>query len=443
MIDYYKRNIQFVIMVSVWILSGMYGGPSFYVIIPGSLLLMRMRNMHSEMLFGFMIIAVLSDHWKEQLLWASKIKDIYMLMMVVFFMFNSKEFKYRNMVIGPFLLYLVWMFIPLLRSPEAFLSFQKTVSTFLLYAIIPVFMSKCLEEEKEHFIKGAVLTMVSLFIYGLFMAVILPGSAFIMGRFQGVTGNPNALGILCTVFFGMFTIIITHYRNYFTRNEIIFIYAVVLISVILSGSRNTIVSILIFWGFSYFFKQSYLFGFTALIVIAVSYHLLIANLPYILDSLGLQEYMRVENIDDGSGRLIAWKFSLDHLKNDYLIGHGVGYEVYMFRTFGYDLFVRLHVGNTHNSWLALWLNSGIIGLILYAGGLIYRFVSYSSKTVYALPMLYSVMFSATFESWLAGALSPFILQLLIVMSIIGQLSPEPEDLKAESLPLDGSPKPIV
>jgi hypothetical protein len=40
-----------------------------------------------------------------------------------------------------------------------------------------------------------------------------------------------------------------------------------------------------------------------------------------------------------------------------------------------------------------------------------------------MPFMYSIMFSATFESWLAGVLSPYILLMLISLSVISQLQP--------------------
>jgi O-antigen ligase len=423
MIDYLKKNIQFVVMVMLWIISGMYGGPLYYLIVPASILLLRMKNRNAELIFGLIIVTVLSDHWEPHLLWASNVKDIYLLLMTAMFVFNSRDFKYQNMVVAPFLFYFIWSFISLMRSPDFFISFQKTISTILFYSIVPIYIMKSLVEERDHFLRGAVLTTTALLAYGLFMAILWPETAYLMGRFRGVTGNPNSLGIICTVFFGLYTIIQLHYRHLFLKWESGVIYGIILLSVILSGSRNAIFAILIFYLFGRFFSVSYLLGFTALIVLAVAYQILISNLPAILTALGLQEYMRVENIDDGSSRLIAWQFTLKHLKKDFLLGHGIGYEVYFFQNYGADLFFKYHVGNTHNSWLALWLNTGIIGLILYAGGLIYRFMSFSSRSPYVMPFMYSIMFSATFESWLAGVLSPYILLMLISLSVISQLQP--------------------
>lgn len=435
MIDYLNRNIQFMIMIILWVISGMYGGPLYYLLIPASILMLRMKDRTSEILFGLIIVTILSDHWEPQLLWASNVKDIYLLLMFGMFLFNGRAFKYKNMVIGPFILYFIWVFVSLMRSPDAFVTFQKTISTVLFYAVVPVWIMKALMEEKDHFLKGAVLSVTALLAYGLIMIVIWPETAYLMGRFRGVTGNPNSLGIICTVFFALFTIINVHYKQLFEKWEAGVIYGIILLSVILSGSRNAIFAVLFFYAFARFFKVSYLLGFTSLIVLAVAYQLLVANLPLIISTLGLQEYMRVENIDDGSNRLIAWQFTLNHLKNDYLLGHGIGYEIYFFQTYGADLFIKYHVGNTHNSWLAIWLNTGIIGLILYAGGLIYRFVSFASRSPYVLPMLCSIMFSATFESWLAGVLSPYIFLMLISISVISQLEevPTPE-LNGEAEP---------
>ena len=82
------------------------------------------------------------------------------------------------------------------------------------------------------------------------------------------------------------------------------------------------------------------------------------------------------------------------------------------------LFSLGHIGNSHNSYLAIWLNVGIIGLSLYFFALIYRFVKASGKSAFAIPLMYCVVFSATFEEWLVGSLNPHTPLLLVMWTMM-------------------------
>ena len=53
--------------------------------------------------------------------------------------------------------------------------------------------------------------------------------------------------------------------------------------------------------------MGYLAGFAILVVALVAYELINQNIVAIVEALGLGHYLRAEAIEDGSGRLIAWK----------------------------------------------------------------------------------------------------------------------------------------
>jgi O-antigen ligase len=229
-------------------------------------------------------------------------------------------------------------------------------------------------------------------------------------------GNPNGLGMLCQIFFAFFTIVITQHKNLFPKQEIILVYALIFISVILSGSRNTIFTIFIFYAFYRFFKVSYFMGFVVMLLLAVVNQLVIANLPEIMTALGLQEYMRVEHIEEGSGRIIAWRFAWEQIQANPFVGNGMNYEVWLFKKFEVQLGRLGHIGNSHNSWLATWLNTGAVGLALFAYALVYRFVKLARETAFGLPLMYSLLFSATFEAWLVGSLNVMVPFMLLIWS---------------------------
>jgi O-antigen ligase len=405
-------------MLILWSLSGIYGGPAYLAVVPLSVILLKRQGMYIELVCGLFYLMVLSDSWSLSMTWAGNIKNIYMLMLSLFVIFNPKEFRYKNTLFYPFIPYLFLAIILITRSPDLMATFQKTVSYVLLLIIMPAYYNKLLAEQPEKFLKGMVYTFTCLLLYGFMLIVLSYDTAYLIGRYRGVMGNPNGLGIFCTVVFAFFTVVTSKYKNLFSKNEVILIYAAILISVFLSGSRNTVLSILIFYAFSRLFKVSYWLGFTIIITIGVVYQVILANLTEILTALGVQEYMRADHIEEGSGRIVAWKFAWDKIQENFLFGRGIGYEGWLFFQYNAYLYTLGHIGNSHNSWLAMWLNTGLVGLLLFLYALIYRFVKAAVHSPYSLPLMYSVIFSATFEAWLVGSLNPHTPLVLLIWTLM-------------------------
>lgn len=374
--------------------------------------------MYVEMICGLFYILVLSDSWSPSMAWAGNVKDIYMVMLALFFFFNKKEFPVKNNLFYPFIPFFVLAAILTLRSPAPAESILKYLSYILVFTVLPNYYTKLLTDNYERFLKGLVYTATCLLLYGFMMIFINYDTAYLVGRYRGIMGNPNGLGIFCTVFFAFFTIVTGKYKNLFTKTEMGLIFGAIMLSVLLSGSRNTLLSILIFFGFSRFFKVSYWLGFTIILSIAIAYQLIMTNLPAIISALGLQEYMRVEHLEDGSGRIVAWIFAWQKIQENFLFGRGFNYEGWLFKEYADYLYTLGHIGNSHNSYLATWLNTGIVGLILFLAAIIYNFVKASAKSPYALPLMYCVIFSATFEAWLVGSLNPHTPLLLLMWTLM-------------------------
>ena len=77
-----------------------------------------------------------------------------------------------------------------------------------------------------------------------------------------------------------------------------------------------------------------------------------------------------------------------------------------------------HQGGIHNSFLTFWMDQGLIGLLLYLRSYILTFIKAAQKTKFAFPIMFAVSFSAFFESWLVGSLSPFAFMGMFVFSIL-------------------------
>jgi O-antigen ligase len=271
------------------------------------------------------------------------------------------------------------------------------------------------------FLRDFIYFITLLLIIGFSLIFIKNDFVYLAGRYNGILGNPNGLGIFSTMFFILLACTTIKFKNLFTRNELIFIYTVLMISVVLSGSRNTLMSIIIFLTFTRFYKISYWYGFIAVIGAAFLYQIVFTNLPTILEALGLAKALRADSIESGSGRMVAWTFAWQQLNYDlklFFMGGGFSYDEHIFAVHQEGLSILGHQGGVHNTYLALWLNTGIIGLILWLTGF-FRIIFKAVKTSFtAFPIMYAVLFSCTFEAWLMGSLNPYTITFLFVLTVI-------------------------
>ena len=123
---------------------------------------------------------------------------------------------------------------------------------------------------------------------------------YLAGRYSGILGNPNGIGIFCTIYFLVFYTMTVKYPDLFDKNEQRMVYILTVGSILIAVSRNSMFSVLLFLFFARFYKMSNWAGFTIVIVAAISYQLLMNNLESILSALGLSEFLRADHIEDGS-----------------------------------------------------------------------------------------------------------------------------------------------
>jgi O-antigen ligase len=226
------------------------------------------------------------------------------------------------------------------------------------------------------------------------------------------------LGLYCLLVFLLFSVLVDFYPTMFQRREKILFFAIIFLSLYLTRSRNSIVSVIIFYLFMYLYKFSPFLGFIIFIIFIFLYQFIIDNLPLIVIYFGLQDYFRIDTLSTGSGRLIAWNFAWENIQKNFFIGKGISYTEYLYKK-NYVYLANLgHQGNAHNSYLTLWLDTGLIGLVLYLFGFVSLFVKAAMRTRMAMPIMYAILFSVFFESWLTASLNPLTIVLLTIITII-------------------------
>ncbi len=421
MTEFLRRNLQFLAMMIIWVISGMVDINLAIGVVALSVILLKRKDMFPELIIGFIFILVLSDSRQYELEFAKKVKDIYLVLLTVFYLFDRKNFQFGNKMFLPFVPFLLWSFAMVIRSPEIQVSFQKTLSYALLYFTIPAYLIKSFRLSGSQFLKDFIFVSTLIFAAGLLLIFVNPDFVFLVGRYCGILGNPNGLGIFVSLVMMLTVCTQIKFPDLFTRNELYLIYALIAVSALLTGSRNTIMCFVLFLGFTKFYKISYWYGFMTVIIAVMFYQIVFSNLPTILDSLGLATALRADTLESGSGRLVAWMFAINKLNADlklFLMGGGFSFDEFIFIANRQALSDLGHQGGVHNTFLALWLNTGVIGLVLWFVGFLRSIFKAVMVSYTAFPLMYTVLFSAFFEAWLMGSLNPFHILFLFILTLL-------------------------
>ncbi len=422
MLTYLKENSQLYFIFIIWLLSGMFGGPVVYGVLPLTIILMYRKDLYEELLIGYLFILILSDSSLPMLTFAKNVKNIYIVFLTIIYFARLDFFKGNNTIFKLFIPFAIIASITMLLSigdSYFFTSVQKTLSFFLTLIVIPGFIEKLFKIHGPDFLRRLFYCILLILLVGIALKYIAPNVAMLNGfRYRGLFGGPNGLGIFCVLFFISFFILINYYKDLFSKQEQVFIFGIILLSLIWSGSRNSLIAVFIFYLFQRFFGLSPFLGFLLFVIFLFVSELISSNAAAIINSLGLGGYFRVQTIEEGSGRYIAWAFAWKQIQHNFFIGRGFAYnEFYMRQHYGALLKLN-HQGGVHNSFLTFWFDQGLVGLLIYLRSYVLVFIKSAKKTKYAFPAMFAISFTAFFESWLVGSLSAFAFMGVFIFTIL-------------------------
>lgn len=417
--DVFRNNFQFIVLLLIWLFAGIYTGPGVFLIIPASLFLLFSGERLPEMLIGFIFILVLSDSLEPKMLFAKSFKNVYILMLMFFLFISLSKQTHFVSIYKLFVPFLIFSFIGLFYSPDPFTSFQKLLSYTLLFIAIPNYLYYSYEREGAAFFRNLIYFLFAIVFIGFLFRFYDQEIAYSHGgRLRGIFGNPNGLGIFMILFFIIFTIINSKFPELFTRWELIILGGIMFYILFKTGSRTALLAVVLFYAFNQIFKYSTFLGFLLFAAIMISVEVIVVNLPKIIIALGLQDTFRVGTLEEGSGRTIAWEFAWENIKESLILGKGMGFDEYLMRS-NYDKLTRAgHQGGVHNTYLIIWLNAGLLGLLAFLRGFIYLFIKGAKNNSYAFPAMFAIMLSINFEPWLAASLNPYTILFLIIVTLL-------------------------
>ena len=438
MLTYLKENIQFYSILFLWIAVGMFGGPLIYLVLPGSVLILKQKGMYEELFIGFFFILILSDSEIPRLEFAKNIKVVYLCLLALFVILDNKEFSPFNSLYKIFIPFFIVTLICLVFSPTFFIGFQKTFSYIIMFFLIPNFITKLHRDNGVRSLKSIIYFGTLMLLLGFVLYIVDKGYAFnsIIGRYNGVFGNPNGLGLYCFLLFTLFFTLNDVYEDLFERREKIFVYLVIMASIIGSNSRNAFISVAILIVFDKFFKKSIFLGIIASIVIIVGNIMISEQIPVLIKAFGLESFFRLNTLTELSGRAVAWQFAWSKIQNNYFIGKGFGYDEFTMRA-NYKMLSKMGTqGGVHSSYLSLWLNFGLIGALVYLRSFFLVFIKALKISNLSFSIMYAVLFAAAFEGLFIGSLNPQMIILLIIITVISDESFNYDEIHLEPLLLE-------
>lgn len=426
--EYLITYKQFAIIGFIWAVVGGFFGPVIYLLLPAMLFLMYKKEMHLEILLGFFLILTFSDSRSQFFNFAAQVKNIYIVLLFLFSLKIKSQIEFPIKFYYYFIPFFIIALISIAFSPIPFVSFQKTLSYILLFISIPIYLQYVYIKYGDLIFKGIVFLGIAILLLGFLINIINPSFTNLVGRYRGMLGNPNGLGLYVFLFILLFTTIIDFKKDLFSNREKTVVYGIAFLSLIRCGARTSLFATLLFLFFRKFYKLSPAVGFAIFVIFLFLYQLVSSNIEFIIIQLGLEDFLRLDTFSNLSGRSVAWEFAWQKIQDNFFMGRGYAFTDYIYKVNYYYLSMLGHQGSAHNSYLTFWLDTGLIGLILLLIGLLITFLKAAKISRLAIPVLYAILLSNNFESWLTASLNPFTIQLLFILSIIFIQSNEPEPL---------------
>lgn len=418
--DHFRSYMDVYLVILTWLGAASLLGRTGAIVwsILSFLLIIRTGNI-TKLLIALLAMLIFSDSRLQIMNFAEVAKIGVVVLVGLHIIRDIKHYNaLDNRIIKYFLPFIIFSVLATLWAPGPFTAFQKSVSYGLIFLSIPFLLTRATNQNNK-FGFDLVVFFVLIMGAGLVLYFLNPALVTLQGRYFGIMGNPNGLGLILLLMFPLSYLFWIQYKDRLASKQIIWIFLLVFAySLYLSGSRTAIFSLLIFFGFSrlrYFTNWATILGF---VVLVISYEYLLFQLPTIIHNLGLDDYMRVSTLREGSGRNVAWQFGWSKLDDVFFAGGGFGYTERVF--FGNSEYLSRmgHQGNAHNSYLTLWLDTGLIGLSLFVIALLRTIIAGVRNSSYTLPVVYALLFSTYFESWLAASLNPFTSLLLITLTFL-------------------------
>lgn len=318
------------------------------------------------------------------------------------------------------IVFIIYAFFSISYSPDPKVTLERATTVLALYISVFWIIWKYAYEQGSEKVVHIILQVTWIVLITSYLMIFIdPYRTFFGTRFQGIFGNPNGLGGVCSLILplSLWQFLETKKKNAF------FLFFLLLLALLLSGMRG---------GF-----QATAFALGYMIYVRSKKHrplVLFSSVSFILIFTWIIEtsikelfkaYIRIESIPVLGGRLAAWPVALDMIVNRPILGYGFGVEDRILK-FTPAILSRHWGQYIHNSYLGISLQLGLPGLIILFSPLFtllfkelsLREKSQTSLLRYALQAsLIAGLLICIYESWIysVGSLLTFPFWIIVML----------------------------
>lgn len=307
-----------------------------------------------------------------------------------------------------------------------------------------------------------------LLVFLIINILLLPFSSFYFAgrtRFLGLLAHPNGVA---TMICGSVPILIFSYESVFfkiKKSNFYLVVALILIMLILTGSRTCSLALVVFlllkyisrfsittikstpkidfsakinflkkfkllavsvFKISYFDNKPRICAYRSGLIILTSILFLIAieldlfSIDYILNLNFVKNLLRLDSINSGSGRFDIWLIAYNEILKNPIFGNGFTYDTTFIQEYGKAIYgenMPREYGGIWNSYLSLLLNTGVLGLLSFLFFL-YKMWRYSINKKFATALLIMFLIIGLSESWMMATLNILFPLMIINWSLL-------------------------
>ena len=400
--------------------AGVLGG---FMAASGLLVLMLIfsRDTVLESLLVLLIVTfLLGDNFKGTFAFMQNFRFV---MVLVSFLYLLKYHVISNNLANYILPFTMVAFcVTMLFSPLGIAAVLRSLGFWLVGLVIFKLANLLYLNNSQRTAEILILTLVCYFAVNIILVFLPLESTSLRGRFKGLAGNPNGLALIAMFSYGLLWLLKEREETAFKKSFFLAFRIVLLLIVLLTGSRTALLSIITFeLILRLIHNKVLLFRLMTIVIFFLLFFDVIVNSSF-FEAYSFFDFLRFDTLSTASGRTEVWQVAWEEVKNAPFFGNGLLYDQYFIddyvaRNIGEN--VARHWGAVWSSYLSLLLDVGFMGCIAYGYFWIEVFRKSHDKNI-AIAFTAMCLLSGITESWMAASMNPFTPMMFLFWAIQSQ-----------------------
>jgi O-antigen ligase len=293
------------------------------------------------------------------------------------------------------------------------------------YYLVPLIIFRAVDNLYAVNRNSSVILYLFFSLYLVVNFLLIPiDSFYLVGRFRGLMGNPNGLGMLVLFIYGAMDLLaklnpqrIDHRYSYVFK-------AIAILLIIISGSRTALVALIVYEFLYVFLRYKRLRIVIVLISSLLVTFVLYFDFNQLAISLGLAEQLRLDSLETGSGRTEVWAVAWEKILEQPLFGNGLQFNTYYIDQVATSLFGDnrpRHWNGVWSSYISLLMNVGFVGFSIFVIG-IKKIIGSLRQNYFGWCFLAMVLIIGVTESWMAAPMNAFMPMFFMYFAILHNIN---------------------